>query len=268
MHRSWPDFLGIGAQKAGTTWLYFALAHHPEIFMPDCKEVHFWDQHYANGYDWYEGLFQHSAYGLVNPAPLVSRSGSDSSRRLVSRNGSDKRISGEITPAYGILPSDTIAEIAQRYPDLRLIYMVREPVARAWSAACMDARNAGLAFESTPDGWFLEHFRSHGSTARGNYTACLQNWLQHFAKEQLLVLDYTCIRTHPRSMLHAVAEHLGIDVDFFRVLDEKHLVRPRNEGKGHSLRDSLRPPLEAMYAGKYDAFRAYVKKEKLNFFTS
>ena len=44
-----PDFLGLGTQKGGTTTLHRLLGKHPDVFLPACKEVHFFDQNYSSG---------------------------------------------------------------------------------------------------------------------------------------------------------------------------------------------------------------------------
>ncbi len=257
-----PDFLGIGAQKAGTTWLYFALAHHPQIFMPDCKEVHFWDQHYEKGYGWYEELFEDAGNesGLGSPPTSVPRSGLGSSAsQQASRERTEKR-TGEITPAYAILPAERIAEIRQHYPRLHLIYMVRDPLVRAWSSALMALRRAEMRVDEASDAWFLDHFRSAGSRARGDYAACLRAWLAHYPKEQFLLLHYDGIARAPRPMLKAAAAHIGVEEAFFDALDEAHLARRRNEGTGQPLRPSLRAALEELYTEKQKDFTRLLKE--------
>ena len=76
------DFLGIGAQKAGTSWLFRWLGAHPRISFPAGKEVHFWDKKRDRGIDWYRGLF----------------------------DADDGKLHGEITPAYACLSPESIAE--------------------------------------------------------------------------------------------------------------------------------------------------------------
>ena len=68
--RPLPDFLIIGAQKAGTTALYAYLRRHPQITGPSWKEVSFFDRHYARGEAWYRGNFPNAlrARGLVGEA--------------------------------------------------------------------------------------------------------------------------------------------------------------------------------------------------------
>jgi len=53
-----PNYLIIGAARCGTSWLAKNLQLHPDIYMAECKEVHFFDQNYEKGISWYEEIFK------------------------------------------------------------------------------------------------------------------------------------------------------------------------------------------------------------------
>ncbi len=181
------DFLGIGAQKAGTTWIYEQLLRHPEIAFPAGKEVHFFDQHADRGAAWYEALFP--------------------------ENTTKKQ--GEITPAYAFLEKAAIEEIYSLTPDVKLFYSLRHPVERAWSGAMMALRRAEMTVEEASDQWFLDHFTSQGSRNRGDYVSCVENWLTVFPQSSLFVMNFNQIITQPRLVLQQLAEHLDIDPCFY-----------------------------------------------------
>jgi len=212
-----PDFLGIGAQKAGTTWLYENLKQHPDLYFPPMKEVHFWDLFYDKGLDWYKDLF---------PA-----------------NGD---VRGEITPAYAILPIDKIKEIYVMNPDLRLIYLVRNPRDRAWSAAKMMMNRQGLVFEKTPDEWFIKQFQSQDSRMRGDYESCLTNWKSVFPNEQILVLDYSKITKNPVDLMVKICAHISIPANFFKKRSAQ-LTEKIFSGSGEEIRPSLKKILAEIY---------------------
>ena len=176
------SFLGIGAQKAGTTWLYQQLRQHPDLAFPRGKEVHFWN----NPHD---------------EAAVAAYLGSFAQTRAVA---------GEITPAYGILPPEVITEIYRQAPGLRLIYLVRNPIERAWSAAKMDCLRGGMRLDEAGEQWFIDHFRSAGSRMRGDYRTCLRHWRSVFPAEQLLVLCFEEIRNAPEALLNRCFSHLGV----------------------------------------------------------
>jgi hypothetical protein len=178
------NFLGIGAQKCGTTWLYELLSLHPSIRFPAGKEIHFWDGHRDRGIEWYSSLFPDQ------PGSAVA---------------------GEITPAYAILPPDTIGEIRRAFPAVRLIYLLRNPVERAWSAALMAMHRAELQIDEVSDQWFIDHFESRGSRSRGDYEACIRNWRAAFSCEQLELIRYETIRERPLDVYRRCCAHLGVE---------------------------------------------------------
>ena len=57
MDGRFPDFLGLGVQKGGTTSLHCLLAQHPDVFLPAVKEVHYFSLNFAAGQDWYGSQF-------------------------------------------------------------------------------------------------------------------------------------------------------------------------------------------------------------------
>lgn len=223
------DFLVIGAQKTGTTWLYRQFGkHHQKISFPGGKEVHFWDLFRARGMDWYVNL-------LSKP---------------------DGRLHGDMTPAYAVLPPEVIAECHGLFPNLRLIYTIRDPAERAWSAAKMDATRAGMKVADVPDDWFISHFRSTGSLARGDYETCIRNWLHFYEEDQLLILRFEEIMEDPASYLGKCFNHLGLETIYAsKVLssadpdysDDEELRTKVREGSREPLRPSLRPALREIY---------------------
>ena len=177
--RPLPDFLVLGAQKAGTTALYAYLRWHPGITGPSWKEVSFFDRHWWRGEGWYRGQF-----------PL--RSGG--------------QIVGEASPSYLFHP--LAPERARTLvPDARLIALVRNPVDRAYSQyqhavalgreplsfedalAAEDERTRGEVDRLVADPRaFSGAWWDHTYVARGRYAEQLERWLRVFPREQLLVV--------------------------------------------------------------------------------
>ena len=102
-----PGFIGIGAQRTGTSWLYACMYEHPQVCMPQ-KEINFFsrERNWTRGYEWYEHLFAEC------PADAVA---------------------GEFSTSY-LTDAATPARIHERYPDVKLIVSVRHPVERAYSS--------------------------------------------------------------------------------------------------------------------------------------
>lgn len=214
------NFLGIGAQKCGTTWLYAMLKNHPQLAFPD-KEIHFWDRQ------------------SYPPSPTAI----DSYAKLFDIAG--KR-NGEITPAYAFLPIPMIQAVQNFSPNVRLFYIMRDPVARAWSSALMALDRAEMTIAEASDAWFIDHFNSAGSRARGDYAACLDNWLSVFPREQLLLLQYENITLAPKQLLDQLCQHIGIDAA--PILNNPKLKERVFEGSGHAIRPQLKEHLETLYS--------------------
>lgn len=232
-----PDFLGIGAQKAGTTWLHAQLARHPQLRLPAEKELHFWNRYYDRGIAWYQSCFPAAGEGERQ---------------------------GEITPAYGFLPVEKIQEIHALWPQLRMIYSVRDPVARAWSSARMALERAEMTLEEASDAWFIDHFTSQGSLARGDYETCMRNWLTVFPPAQFLLLEFEDIKNRPLALLHRCCEHLGVDAGFYNEASLPVMQEKVNRGNAAPIRPALKSFLQELYAEKTASFRRYLETISVN----
>ena len=193
------DFLGIGAQKAGTTWIYQHLSRHPDIRFPAGKEIHFWDCCRSNGIEWWMGLFA---------------------------DDHQRRKQGEITPAYATLDEATIREIAALLPNLRVFYSLRNPIARARSSALMALERAEMMIDDASHLWFLDHFKSAGSRRRGDYLSCIKRWRAAFSDEQLLTIIFDDIVKDPAGVLVSLCRHLGVDTSWVGEVSSAELAMP------------------------------------------
>lgn len=182
-----PDFLGIGAQKSGTTWLEKNLRTHPKIWMPKRKEIHYFDKIRERGFNdkWYASLFRPE----------------------------EGQISGEITPAYSILNECTIAYAHSLMPEARLIFLMRNPIERAWSSATMVfARGRKRELATVREEEFRKLFDSaSGIHWRSDYPRTLENWSKFYPEERIFVGFLEEIHFHPDSLLHRLYEFLGVE---------------------------------------------------------
>lgn len=228
------DFIGLGAQKAGSTWLYNWLREHPEVCFPAGKEIHFWDKHRSRGIDWYYNQFSNH----------------------------EGKVVGEITPAYAILGMEQIKECYSLFPNLKLIYTIRNPIERAWSAARMDLQRKVLELEDTPDEWFINHFDSHASTKRGDFENCIRNWTGVYTPENLLILRFEELAIQPASFLNKCCEHLGISMIYHENDPQLHVKV--FEGISEPIKPSLREYLVDRYQEKIKSLSAYLGQDFSN----
>jgi len=221
-----PDFLCIGAQKAGTTWLFTNLRSHPGIYLPEEAlhyDLHYFDLEFHKSLKFYAKKFEPG-------------------RQMMK---------GESTPAYGVVPLSRIRFVRAVIPDVRLIFMMRNPIERAWSHALMGlVKRANRKFDEIDDSEFFAHFSSERSRKRGDYVTILDNWLSVFSREQLYIGFFEDIVNHPQKLLSEVFAHVGIsqDVDW----DSFPYKRVINKGPGIPMPKKFRAFLEEMYYQKIE----------------
>jgi sulfotransferase family protein len=200
--RPLPDFLILGAQKAGTTALYAYLRRHPQITGPSWKEVSFFDRHWARGESWYRGNF-----------PNLARTRG--------------KLVGEASPSYVFHPLAP-QRVLELVPQARLVVLVRNPVDRALShhnhevalgreplsfEEALDAEEERLRGEvermTADPRYFSREWWSHTYKARGRYAEQLERWLEVFPRERLLVLSSDELGSEPERAHAQVLEFLG-----------------------------------------------------------
>ncbi len=205
-----PDFLLVGAPKAGTTALHAALAQHPELFLSGVKEP----KYYLCG---------------DSPPPAYRGPGDAHSNQewiwqrqryldLFADAGEDQ-LAGESTPLY-LYHRDARRRIASDLPRARLVAVLRDPVDRAYSnwmhlwadglEPCADVVEAcNLEAKRVDDGWApFWHYRGLGMYGRQ-----LDDLFEHFPAEQVLVLRYRSLVDDPRTALNRVCRFLGVSED-------------------------------------------------------
>ena len=236
---SLPDFLIIGAQKAGTTFLYYLLCQHPYVAPTSEKELHFFDsQKFNKGEGWYRSNF---------PPPT-------------SENG-HKVITGEASPYYLYHPL-AARRAAQVVPHARLIVLLRNPVDRAYSDYQNRLRegNEFLGFEEAieaeeerikgekekmlaDEGYSSASHRRHSYLARGVYVDQIKEWHEHFDPDQLLVLKSEDFFVRLQESLGEVSNFLGLPAWQPEVLS----ASLRNESDYVPMSPAVREKLESYF---------------------
>jgi len=245
------SFLGIGAQKAGTTWLYAMLARHGEIDFPGPREHAFWDTARHPNIT-APGPKEHHFWNTLSACDPAAIAG------YMSRFDDPNRFQGELTPAYALLSRERIAAIREVAPRIRLIFLIRNPIERAWSSALMALTRAEMMRDEASDQWFIDHFHSAGSLARGDYAATLRAWRSVFPSEQLHIELYDSIVHEPRALLSRVAQHIGVNPAPFEALPDDIIREKVFSGPGNPLPNTLRQVLESIYRPRINALSVYL----------
>ncbi len=187
-----PDFLYIGPDKCGSTWLFHVLSNHPNVFVPPCKDIYFFDRHYHLGLDWYLSFFEKAPRNAMSI--------------------------GELSHDYLFSPLAAHA-IAATFPKMKLLTCLRQPSERSFSHYLYMVRSGRtrLSFWRA-----LRHFPELITNSR--YDGHLAEYFDLFDRSQIKVLYYEDLTTDPRKFGATVQDFL--DVPIVDVIDYDRLVRP------------------------------------------
>lgn len=218
----WPDFLVIGAPKAGTTALYKALSRHPRIFASAEKEPRFFA---------YMGV-QPVFLGPYDRPLQTSILWNESDYLDLFASCPPGRLAGEASTAY-LHDAAAPVNAREKIPGARLIAVLRQPVDRAYSQF-LHFRQEGVEkigdFEAAWNAGAERRAQGWAPTwlyrERGYYAQQLERWLVCFPPEQLLVLFYEDWLERPAEVLGRICRHLGIE-DFDRAAVSRENVSSR-----------------------------------------
>lgn len=191
-----PDFLILGTQKGGTTSLYDYISQHPEVISNHEKELHFFN--YKSKYNL--GLGKYKSYFL---------------------NNSNSLICGESTPEY-LYYKEVPKRCFNYLPKIKLIVLLRNPIQRAYSNFQMEVAR-GNEILSFKEAVFLESKRiikdylsrkTFSYVKRGEYIDQLNNWLQYFPRNQMLIIKSEDFFDNPKETIQSVFQFLEISDSF------------------------------------------------------
>lgn len=218
-----PDFLGIGAMRSGSTWLHRNLRAHPGLWLPPIKELHYFDCH-AGGPRLNKFSRDHlrrrlRAYRHPRALRLETllwdlryflRRRDDAWYRSLFRPARG-RVAGEITPRYSILEPQAIAGVAALLPEVKLIFVMRDPLARSWSQVTRGAlAELGPAARELPVAEWKRRLSSEGVRRRSDYPAILRSWSAHVDADRIFLAFFEEIGTAPRELLTRLFDFLGV----------------------------------------------------------
>jgi hypothetical protein len=172
-----PDYVGVAAEKSGTTWWYRLLVSHPEIVGVPRKELHYFQHHWDADFD----------------AQLIA-----AYHRYFPRT--EGQLAGEWTPRYAVDPW-TPGRLAASAPNARLLVMLRDPVDRFRSGATHELHRFGIVQTRM----LVENFE------RGRYASQINRLLQYFPEEQILVLQFEACLRDPAGEYRRTLQFLGVD---------------------------------------------------------
>lgn len=229
-----PSFIIIGAMKCGTSSLFHYLKLHPEVGMSDIKEVDYFvaENNFQKGPDWYKDRFKgpFKQYGEVSPNYSKAHHFKGVPRRM-----------------YNMLP------------DIKLIYLVRNPVDRIISHY---THNIADGREQQDINKALTNLTTNHYVMCSRYYWQIEQYLQYFSKKQLLVVHTQRLKDERKTTLRAIFDFIGVDASFYTRAYEQtfhQTTQKRKRGKISRLilENSLIKPLKRAIP---ETFKDSVKK--------
>ncbi len=244
-----PDFLIIGPQRTGTTWLSANLRRHNEIFFSYPKELYFFnrldlpDNRYSRHYYAFD-----NSLALKNPTTFIReaikvfyfdflKTGVSQANQLewylsfftdsflekaykhryFNKNYKlpyDPKVRGEATASYAMLNPEIVKEICALNPNIKIILMIRRPWDRAWSHAKKYLIRSQIGEKrEVEDQAFFDFFNLEYQIRCGTYTEQIDNWSRNLKKGNLFIGSYEMIKHNPKQLLLNIFKFLQVDAN-------------------------------------------------------
>lgn len=248
--RLMPDFLIIGAQRAGTTSLFNYLSQHPSIIPALTKEVHFFDINYSKGLKWYRSHF---------PTTFT--------KTYVNRFKKLDILTGEATPYYLFHPHAP-QRIFDCIPEVKLIVLLRNPIDRAYSHyqkqikhgretlpfdMAIREENKRLEGEAErifgDERYYSFNHQRFSYLSRGIYVEQLRAWFDFFPRDRFLILSSKDLLDKPQAVSNRVFEFL--DLPTWEISEHKRYnvidYQKMDPSVRHGLIEYFRPYNQQLY---------------------
>ena len=214
-----PHFVCIGAQRAGTTWLYTVLEHHPAFWLPPVKELHFFDDPLLlNRSRYYQFMRMRLIVGARFRRPLTAWDlryffGRRTDAWYCSLFEPARRrglIGGEFTPTYATLDEATFKRIYNLNPDVKIVFILRDPVMRSWSSILKSCKKHGARNPLTAE-VAIAHASRAGVVEKSNYIQTIERLERVFSPEQIHYGFFDEMASSPEIFLAQVLSFVGVD---------------------------------------------------------
>lgn len=266
-------FVCVGAQKSGTTWLARVLGEHPDVFVTPVKEIHYFD-HLAGITShlserkrrsrfrkyhqrmltqwgrWRELRAQRDWYDAYMADPI-----DDDWYASLFRERGGRPIAGEATPEYALIGEEGFRHLCRLAPEARVLYILRNPVTRAWSQILHLCRSSGRRAEQMSADELLALTREGNFDAISDYSATLEAIAAVFPEAQLWTGFYEEIHADRGAAVAAICEFIGARPEALRSppLEQRHNVSQQVE-----MAEAVREELRDRFRRQVDAVEAHV----------
>lgn len=266
-------FVCIGAQKAGTTWLARTLARHPEIFFTPVKEIHYFDhlsgltnhlgdakrrsryrkyhqRLWTQWHRWRELWPQRRWYRSYMKSPL-----DDQWYASLFDERSGRAAAGEATPEYAIIGVQGFRHIRRLAPRARVLYIMRNPVERAWSQILHHCRRERLNARALGTQELVAITQGERFAALADYAATLARLKKVFPDDQVWLGFYEDIHGDRLNALEHICAFIGVGFapGWFPGVEKRY-----NISQEVSMPDEVRDALRAQYRPQAQAVEKHI----------
>jgi hypothetical protein len=210
-----PDFLCVGSQRSGTSWLYGQLALHPDFWMPPIKEIHYFDKlsrikrsspprcRDERDVCFFENMTSLSARPYIDL---------ENYGRLFMNKGS--LLSGDITPGYSTLSDEIIERIVGYFRNLKVIFLARDPVERAWSQLSRRVRLGNISrFDVTDINEAIRNLQSPDVSSRSYPSKIVARWRRYVHPDLFHLYFFDDLERSPTELRRSILDFLDADPD-------------------------------------------------------
>jgi hypothetical protein len=214
-----PHFICIGAQRAGTTWLYTVLDRHTAFWLPPIKELHYFDDPLRlNRTRYYQFMRMRLVVGARLRRPLTgwdvryffSKRSDAWYRSLFAPARTRGLIGGEFTPTYATLDEAAFRRMRNVNPAVKFLFIMRDPIMRSWSSIMKSRKKHGandvLSTEAA-----IAHANRTGVVEKSSYVPTIEKLERVFPREQIHYAFFDDIASSPKIFLARILSFLGVD---------------------------------------------------------
>jgi hypothetical protein len=273
-----PNFLCIGTQKAGTSWLYEQLRQHPNIWMPPIKELHYFDHIYCESSSkWSKWHIKQNAKRIIKhelnsskttyfeyirylaslaSEPMLTEAWYE---KAFDRPAAKNKVVGDITPEYCQIGDEGIAYLKSLLTDVKILWIIRDPYERALSQLRMNAERKSI-HEDAPINTWMELARSPEILNRGNYLDYIPRWEAQFSRNNLRYIPFKHIAEQASHILQNVEDFIGVhNWDGYTAPEKKiHATHPFN------LPEETKAYLQEQCQPQYDFLKRHFDADFVN----
>ncbi len=206
-----PDFICIGAQKAGTTWLYRQLYSHPDFWVPPIKELEYFTK-FSRTKAAPRPRDDCDVYFLEKIKKLSAQQYIDMHGYGELFESKGKFLSGDISPTYSMLNDEIVQQIIEYFPTVKVIFLARDPVERAWSQLSMGVRLGRIApFDETDSEEVIRNLMNPGVFALSFPSKVVARWRRYVAPYFFRIYFFDDLEKNPTELRGSILEFLGSD---------------------------------------------------------